>query len=289
MRIFFSTIYETFMLSYQHQYHAGSFADVIKHCILTHILQYLITKDKPLVYLETHAGRGLYDLKDKAAQKTEEFKKGIALLWPNRHALPLSFKPYIQAIENINPDGLLRYYPGSPHLALTTLRSMDRSVFFELHPREFLALSVLPHRGNRVYFNQSDGLEGLKALLPPPEKRGFIFIDPTFECKEEYKTIPVILKNAYKRFATGVFCLWYPVVDMKLSQRVIRGMKDISSRYLHLEFLLNRKDNPGMYGCGLFIINPPFGLEKIVREILNTLKVVYNAKGASYILESKEG
>ncbi|WP_454783091.1 23S rRNA (adenine(2030)-N(6))-methyltransferase RlmJ [Legionella sp. WA2022007384] len=275
------------MLSYQHGYHAGNFADVIKHIALTHLLNYLTRKDKPLFYLETHSGKGLYDLKNKQAEKTQEYKQGIQRIWPDQRTLPSVFQDYFQAINQLNSTPSLKYYPGSPFLAINTLRMQDRMYFCELHPREFEALTQLQRMNKKVHFSNTDGIAAMKALLPPPEKRGLIFIDPSFEIKDEYKEIPLSIKHAYSRFSTGVFCLWYPLVDKKLTDRLNRGMKEINAKNaLRIEFNLTAKPMEGMSGCGLWIINPPFTLAEEMNTALNILKTYFNPDSSSYIIET---
>jgi 23S rRNA (adenine2030-N6)-methyltransferase len=265
------------MLSYQHGYHAGNFADVVKHFALTLVLNYLTEKDKPLLYLETHSGKGLYDFKDKQAQKTKEFQEGINLLWEHRQKLPTIFSTYLDIIGQLNPENTLRYYPGSPYLAMQLLRDKDRLFLCELHPREFETLSSLPTQGKRVHFSESNGLESLKALIPPPEKRGLIFIDPSFEQKQEYAEIPKHIKAAYERFSTGVYCLWYPLVDKRLTDRLTRNMKAVGAKNnLQIEFHLNLPNKIGLVGTGLWIINPPFLLAKQIQEGLSALTQCFN-------------
>ena len=173
------------MLSYQHSYHAGNFADVVKHVTLTRIQNYMLQKDKPMLYLDTHAGRGLYDLKSQHALKTGEAALGIELLYSRRRELPAEFLPYIRCIEGLNPNNELRYYPGSPWLALQTLRQTDRFCFSELHPNEYDELQQMPHHGKRVFYHDGNGLLQLNALLPPIERRGLVFIDPSYEVKTD--------------------------------------------------------------------------------------------------------
>lgn len=275
------------MLSYQHGYHAGNFADVIKHIALTRLLGYLTLKEKPLFYLETHSGKGLYDLKNKQAEKTKEYQQGIQLLWPNRQSLPLLFQNYLNIIEQLNPMDALQYYPGSPYISLNLLRMQDRMYFCELHPREFEILNQLPRFSKKAHFSKSDGIAAIKALLPPPEKRGLIFIDPSFEIKEEYKEIPLALKQACSRFSTGVYCLWYPLVNKKLTDKLNRGMRDIPIKNtLHIEFSLTPTPTDSMYGCGLWVINPPFTLAEEMKSVLNTLKNYFNPENSSYIIKA---
>ncbi len=275
------------MLSYQHGYHAGNFADVIKHIALSRLLNYLTAKDKPLFYLETHAGSGQYDLKNKQAEKTGEYKQGIKLIWPDRKSLAPVFKDYIQAIIKLNEQDGIRLYPGSPYLAINALRMQDRLYFCELHPTEYDALDKMAHFNKKVHLDNTDGIKMMSALLPPPEKRGLIFIDPSFEIKDEYKTIPVALKQAVARFSTGVYCLWYPVVNRKLTDQLVRGMKDIGAKNaLRIEFNLTLARVGGMTGCGLWIINPPYTFAAEIKTVLDTLRSYFNPTVSSYIVES---
>lgn len=278
------------MLSYQHGYHAGNFADVIKHCALTRLLNYLTQKDKPLFYLETHSGKGLYDLRDRQAEKTNEYKEGIQLVWEAQKQLPSVFKDYLNTIKQINTTNTLRFYPGSPYLAINALRSIDRSYFCELHPAEFETLSTTPQQNKRVHFSNSDGIASLNSLLPPPEKRGVIFIDPSFEVKDEYKTIPQAIKNAYSKFSQGVYCLWYPALNPRLTEQLLRRLQQIGAKNtLRIEFHLTTKPQDGMTGCGLWIINPPFTLANEMKIACETLKKYFNSKESTYIIEAHEG
>ena len=278
------------MLSYQHGYHAGNFADVVKHISLTRLLAYMTQKDKPLFYLETHSGKGQYNLKDKQAEKTGEYKQGIKLIWDDRKALPPVFKDYIQAISKLNGADGLKLYPGSPFLAINALRMQDRSYFCELHPAEFEALNKMPHFNKKVYVSNTDGIASMNATLPPPEKRGLIFIDPSYELKEEYKQIPVAIKQAFNRFSTGVYCLWYPVVNKKLTEQLNRGMKDINAKNaLRVEFNLTLAPKDGMTGCGLWIINPPFTFAADIKLVLDALRTYFNPGVSSYIVETYSG
>lgn len=274
------------MLSYQHGYHAGNFADVIKHVALTRLIDYLIQKDKPVFYLETHAGRGLYDLKDSQANKTSEYKQGISLLWDKQQQLPPVFMPYMTLIKAQNPTQTLRYYPGSPAIAIAQFREKDRLFCCELHPQEFEQLKQLKRQGKRVFFSESDGIHQLKALLPPPEHRGLIFIDPSYEIKSEYKHIPQAIKQSFPHFASGVYCLWYPLVDHYHHQQLIRNLADIpATNTLRVEFNWTKAQSGGMTGCGLWIANPPYTLAGEMREALNYLQSLFNPGISSYHIE----
>ncbi|MDI9818271.1 MULTISPECIES: 23S rRNA (adenine(2030)-N(6))-methyltransferase RlmJ [unclassified Legionella] len=275
------------MLSYQHGYHAGNFADVIKHLTLSRILDYVTKKEKPIFYLETHAGKGFYDLKGSQSLKTGEYLQGIHLIWQHKNQLSPLFSPYLQTIKRLNPSSNLRFYPGSPTLAIEMLRAQDRLYCCELHPREFETLSTLPHDEKRVFYSHSDGMVTLNALLPPPERRGLIFIDPSYEIKNDYKTIPNTIKSAYKRFSTGIFCLWYPLVDQSLHEKLLRGMNNIGAQStLRIEFNLNATTTAGMTGCGLWIINPPFSLAEEMQDTLQQLKNLFNPGTSSFVIEN---
>ena len=275
------------MLSYQHGYHAGNFADVIKHLTLTRLFNYMTNKDKPMFYLETHAGRGIYDLYDKQALKTGEARQGIELLWAHRKQLPALFTPYIQSIEKLNNGDKLRNYPGSPSLAMQFLREQDRSFYCELHPGEFEFLQKLPPCGKRVHFSHSNWLDSLNALLPPPERRGLIFLDPSYEVKTDYRQVPELLKAAYQRFETGVYCIWYPLVDNKLHAQLLRGLKNIgANNNLRIEFYLTGAAIAGMSGCGLWVINPPYVLQSELTLALEALRKIFNPGVSSYLIES---
>lgn len=277
------------MLSYQHGYHAGNFADVLKHLTLVQLLQYMLQKPGPLLYLDTHSGKGLYDLQDKQALKTREALEGIHLLWSSRKNLPAVFKPYLQLLEllNVNEKGVLHYYPGSPWLAIQALRRQDRLVSCELHPGEFQHLNQLSKQGKRVFFHDDDGLNYLNALLPPLEKRGLIFIDPSYEVKTDYRHIVESLQKAYKRFATGVYCLWYPLLDKKVHAKLVNELTNLSSgNHLRVEFYHAIPNKEGMTGCGLWIINPPYVLAGELKSALDTLKKLFNPGYSSYLIQT---
>ncbi len=272
------------MLSYQHGYHAGGFADVLKHVILTQIMQYLIQKDKPLFYLETHSGRGIYRLHDKQALKTGEAREGIELLWQKKEILPEVFSQFINILTIFNPDHALQIYPGSPAIALETLRPKDRLVCCELHPREYEMLIQLAKQQKRVSYGHEDGIKKMLALLPPPERRGLIFIDPSYEIKTEYRDIPKAMQKAYQRFETGVYCLWYPLIDRKLHEQLLRGLAAISDRSLQIELHLNQPHKQGMQGCGLWVINPPHKLKSEAKIVLETLQKMFNPGQSTYLI-----
>lgn len=273
------------MLSYQHTYHAGCFADVIKHLVLTHVLDYMVQKDKPFLYLDTHSGRGHYDLLDPHALKTQEAAMGIKRLWDVRKKLPKAFSHYLDLIANLNPEGPLRYYPGSPMLAVNVLRPTDRLCLSELHPGEFEHLTDRMRRYPRVHCTNNDGYAQLQALLPPKERRGLILIDPSYEVKTEYKQMTQAVAAAYRQFATGVYCIWYPLIDNKLHQQVIRGFEAIAAdKHLRAEFYLHPDYHEGLRGYGMWILNPPFTLSAHLKVLFETLRQLFYPT-ASYLIE----
>lgn len=274
------------MLSYQHGFHAGCFADVVKHTALTRLLCYMNQKDKPFLYAETHAGRGIYDLKSKQASKTSEFKQGIKLLWEARQTLPDLFSPYIETIQANNEADLLRFYPGSPAIAHRLVREYDRLFLCELHPREFDVLTRMPKKNKRISYHHIDGVHALSSILPPIERRGLIFIDPSYEIKDEYRTIVQSLEKAYKRFSTGVYCLWYPILDKYNHAQFIRRLEAIKGHNtLQIEFFLSPSGQAGMQACGLWIINAPHVIYSEMDEILKVLRTIFNPKISSYIIK----
>ncbi len=275
------------MLSYQHGYHAGCFADVIKHLSLSCLFSYLTQKEKPLFYLDTHAGRGLYDLKSPEAMKNQEFLLGISALYSKKKHLPQEFRPYFSAVEHWNLEGNLRYYPGSAALAVHALRSQDRVFLCEKHPLEFEHLNTFTQTFPRVHCSNEDGYEALLARLPPPEHRGIIMIDPSYELKDEYRLVAKKLQAALKLFSTGVYCIWYPIINQHLRSNLIRHFSELPTTCsLNAEFYLNSQPPLGMDGCGLYVINPPYTLEQDLRVIFDCLLSVLNPGRSSYQLKS---
>lgn len=279
------------MLSYQHGYHAGNFADVVKHSTLVRILDYLCQKEKPVFYLETHAGKGLYSLKSVEAIKTGEAIQGIQQVWENQQQLPDVFRSYLEALKTYNPNGSLRYYPGSPALALQQLRQQDRLYCCELHPREFNALQQIPrHRPTmKMHVSHTDGLEQLSALLPPRERRGLIFIDPSYEIKTDYRLIPQYVQHAYRRFNTGVYCIWYPILRERSHLQMVSSLAKIGHQHLRVEFNLSAATtNHGMMGCGLWIINPPHVLAAELKVALSALVRILNPGHSQFEIQVTE-
>ena len=260
------------MLAYRHQFHAGNFADVFKHALLAQLILALEKKGKPFFYLDTHAGIAHYDLQHEWAQKNAEYKDGIGLLW-DRSDAPPEMAPYLAAVRAENPDGKLRYYPGSPRIARRLLRAGDRLVLTELNKKDCDSLATLYARDKQVTVQLADGYHALKAHLPPKERRGLIFIDSSFDRAREFQRLTRGLVEAYKKFATGVYVLWYPLMERAAMQGFERGIAATGIRkILQLEISVHPENwIMSTRGCGLLVVNPPFGFEDIARPIINWL------------------
>jgi 23S rRNA (adenine2030-N6)-methyltransferase len=243
------------MLSYQHGYHAGNPADVHKHGLLAFMLAYMAGKDKPLTYIETHAGRGLYDLDDAAARKTGEARQGILRL---SHFFEAGH-PYAKALDLTRARHGASAYPGSPQIAASILRPGDRLHFAELHPQEFEALEVaLSASGARCY--RQDGFELAQSLCPPTPRRGLILIDPSYEIKNDYAEIPRRIAHLHRAWNVGVICLWYPILKSRNHVPMLDALQEAHRQALRHEVAFPpARVGHGMTGSGLFVINPPFG------------------------------
>ncbi len=245
------------MLSYQHHYHAGNLADVHKHALLAWMLDYLTQKGKPLSYIETHAGRGLYDLAAPEAVKTGEAAMGItrARGWfPKNH-------PYSRVLDAIRHSNGPTAYPGSPLVAATLLRATDTLHFAELHPGEFTALrDALWHHKGHTY--PQDGLQLAQSLCPPEPRRGLLLIDPSYEVKTDYDTLPRVLQTLHRKWNVGILTLWYPILRSAAhSDMLARLQQDHPTALRHEVTFPPIRDGHRMTGSGLFVINPPYGLE----------------------------
>ncbi|MET0065751.1 MAG: 23S rRNA (adenine(2030)-N(6))-methyltransferase RlmJ [Candidatus Thiodiazotropha sp.] len=266
------------MLSYRHAYHAGNPADVVKHLVLVEVLGYMREKDKPFVYIDTHAGSGLYRLDTPQATHNREFEKGIGCLLG---AGEPELQPYLEIVRHFNPDGILHRYPGSPKIAAQLLRSQDQAWLFELHPNEFPALKESFRNNRQFHLAQEDGFDGLMRLLPPPSRRGCVLIDPSYEVKQDYQRAIEQLLRAVKRFATGVYLLWYPVVERGRVDQMQRTLVKSGVRRLHCFELQHAvSHSQGMWASGLFVINPPWMLMQRMQTILPILAERLGESGA---------
>jgi 23S rRNA (adenine2030-N6)-methyltransferase len=250
------------MLSYQHLYHAGNLADVHKHMALAWVLDYLVQKPKPLSYLETHAGRGLYDLSAPEAAKTGEAAAGISRL---RATLPQGH-PFARVLGQVQQMHGPSAYPGSPLIAALMLRHIDSLTVAELHPREHAALAAaVEPLGVRV--RRQDGFEMAKSLCPPDPRRGLMLIDPSYEVKDDYDTIPRHIGDVVKRWNVGVVMLWYPILTNGAHRPMLAALMAGHRDALRHEVTFPPvRDGHKMVGSGLFVINPPWGLAEALKQ-----------------------
>lgn len=258
------------MLSYRHSFHAGNHADVLKHIVLMLILENLKLKDKGFYYLDTHAGVGRYQLSSDEAEKTGEYKEGIGRLW-ERTDLPEEISHYVDLIKNLNFGAkALRYYAGSPLIAAQLLRPQDRALLTELHPRDFPLLRNNFKEFKNVSVKCDNGFQQLKATLPPKERRGLVLIDPPYELKEDYDLVVKAAEEGYKRFATGTYAIWYPVVLRQQTKRIFKGLQASGIRkILKIELAVRPdSDQRGMTASGMAVINPPWTLENQMKAML---------------------
>ncbi|QLE87471.1 23S rRNA (adenine(2030)-N(6))-methyltransferase RlmJ [Shewanella sp. Scap07] len=272
------------MLSYRHGYHAGNYADVLKHTMLLQVLQLLHKKNKPLVYVDTHAGAGGYSLNDEFAQKTGEYIEGVGKIWTNND-LPPALQQYVDDIKHFN-DGKteLDLYPGSPAFVDMNLREKDRMVLHELHSSDHLTLAEQFAGDRQIKVIKGDGLKGLMAAVPPIERRGVVLIDPSYEIKTDYIDVAKAVIKAHKRFATGVYMIWYPVVDRAQTEAMFELLKNSGiKKQLRIEQAIRADSNEfGMTAAGLWVINPPWQLDDIATQTLNYLDPILN-KGDGHI------
>ena len=279
------------MLSYRHAFHAGNHADVLKHAVLVYLIGYLRKKDKPLWYVDTHAGAAGYALNEAWAQKNAEFETGIARLWA-RDDVPASLAGYMDEVRALNPDGELRFYPGSAQIATQMLREQDRMRLFELHSTESRGLKEHFSRDSpRVLVQAGDGFDGLKSVLPPSSRRGLALIDPSYEDKRDYARARAALEDALQRFATGVYVLWYPIVQRRESQQYPESLKRLQRKdWLHVALTVKAPaaDGFGLHGSGLYILNPPWDLPAMLEEAMPYLvKVLGQDEHAMFELASE--
>ena len=256
------------MLSYQHIYHAGNLADVQKHALLAWMLAYLTQKDKPLSYIETHAGRGLYDLGSDEAFKTGEAAAGIERVearFPADH-------PYLHRLAETRAQWGAAAYPGSPLVAALSLRATDRLHLAELHPQEFRALKENlalwePH------VEQRDGFEFALSITPPTPRRGLMLVDPSYEVKDDYDRIPAFLRDVARKWNVGVLVLWYPVLTSGAHGPMVGALKSIFPDGFSTELAFPpARDGHRMVGTGLFVVNPPYGIAEAAAVVAQVIR-----------------
>jgi 23S rRNA (adenine2030-N6)-methyltransferase len=268
------------VLAYRHHFHAGNFADVFKHALLVRLLAAVAAKDKPFFYLDTHAGIGRYDLAHPWARKNAEFRDGIERLW-ERTDVPALVAPYLETVRAENPGGKLRFYPGSPRIARRFLRRGDRMVLSELNKTDVAELGALFARDRLVTVHLLDGYQALKAQLPPKERRGLVLIDSSFDRAGELKRVAGALAVAHARWATGIYAVWYPLME----PAAMRGFeRDVAAtgvrRILQLELWVRPEGwTASLRGCGMLVVNPPYRFDGEAEAIVAWLASVLAADG----------
>lgn len=268
------------MLSYRHSFHAGNHADVVKHTVQSLIIESLKEKEKPFLYLDTHAGAGRYFLGSEHSEKTGEYLEGIARIW-QRDDIPAELEAYMQVINYFNRNDTLKYYPGSPLIARQLLREYDQIHLTELHPSDYPLLRSEFQKDERARVLKADGYQQLKSQLPPTTRRGFVLMDPPYEIKTDYQAVVEGIQEGYKRFATGTYALWYPVVLRQQIKRLVRELEETGiRRILQIELAVQPdSDRRGMTASGMIVINPPWKLEQQMANVLPWLHKVLVPSG----------
>lgn len=278
------------MLAYRHGFHAGNHGDVLKHIVLTQVLDYLGAKDKPFRYIDTHAGAGVYLLADRFAQTTGEYEQGIGRLWSRQDAPP-AVAQYLALIRQFNPQGELAQYPGSPAIAQALLRPQDQMRLFELHTSDHRLLQAHFGQSRSTQVMLADGFEALKSQVPPSTRRALVLMDPSYELVSDYDKAASSIHDAVRRFAEGVYMVWYPIVTRAASAHLAsRLQRNAPKNWLHVTLTVSEPDQDGfgMYGSGVFIINPPYTLHATLAESLPWLRgALGQSDRARYLLEHR--
>ena len=276
-------------MNYRHAFHAGNHCDVLKHAALALVLERLHAKDKPFMVLDTHAGRGLYDLAGEEAARSGEHLGGISRILDDKNAPP-ALGAYFDAIRRQNPFGGLRWYPGSPVIIRDSLRPGDSAKFCELHPAERASLEVAVAGDARIRIYDQDGYQAARAFLPPTERRGLVLIDPPFEKPGEYGRLADAVRDGVRRWASGVFMIWRPVKDRAGYDGFLATTSELGPEKTLTAELSVAPPNPDkLTGSGLFIVNPPFGLAASLAGILPWLaEKLAAAPGGGWRLKETE-
>lgn len=275
-------------MNYRHIFHAGNFADVFKHAVLARILVHLCEKPQPFRVIDTHAGTGLYDLEGTQASRTEEWRDGIGRLIerpPTGEAAAL-LSPYFDAIAAVNSGGGLKHYPGSPQIALSLMRQQDRLTACELEPKAAAALASHLRKDKRAKAIEIDGWQALNAYLPPPERRGLVVVDPPFEDRDEFENLAKGLELAHRKWASGLFLLWYPIKGEGASAFMRRLRKLGIPKILRAELHVKSSRTDVFSGSGLAVINPPWKLADELEVLLPALQAVLSqGPGSRTVIE----
>jgi len=294
------------MFSYRHGFHAGNHADVLKHMVLVAVLKHLMAKPTAVTTVDTHAGAGLYRLDSDFAGTSGEAQEGIVKLL----ASPLAAEPpplladYLEMLAGFNPSGKMKVYPGSPFVTHALMREdpRDRLWLFELHPTDSKALVghvEQMEKKRHVVVKREDGFEGVRALLPPPSRRGLVLVDPSYEIKSDYQRVAGCLQESLKKFATGTYMIWYPVIPRPEAHELPRRLKTLANQagkpWLHATLSIGqpphdpgeKNDRPGLVASGVFLVNPPFTLKASLQQVLPQLvEVLGRGRGQSQAVES---
>jgi 23S rRNA (adenine2030-N6)-methyltransferase len=284
-------------MNYRHAFHAGNFADVVKHAVLALLIERLKAKDTAFRVIDTHAGIGLYDLTADQAARTGEWREGIGRVWGAQRdpALDALLAPYLAAVAAVNgapePAPLTRY-PGSPWIARHLFRRRDRLTAVELHPEDAQALEALFAGDVQVRTIALDGWLALGAFVPPKERRGLVLVDPPFEARDDFDTLLATFAAAHRKWPTGVYALWYPVKDLPAIDRFRLGLaRSGIRRLLRAELTVRDRDTPATFnGAGLFICNPPWRFATTLAELLaGLMPLLAQAPGAEHVLDEIAG
>jgi 23S rRNA (adenine2030-N6)-methyltransferase len=268
-------------VNYRHAFHAGNAADVFKHIVLARILEHLKAKPAPFRVVDLHAGIGLYDLTAEEARRTGEWREGVGRLYVDGSCAALALpdaaealiSPWRKAIAAVNDGTTLAHYPGSPEIARRLARDQDRLLFNELHPEDRHTLSRRFGREKRARIEGQDAWQAAKAFLPPPERRGLVLIDPPYEAADETKRLLAGLAEAHRRFATGLFMLWYPIKAQADANALARRVEALNiPKMLRAEVTVRRADRGDrLNGSGLILVNPPWLLQSELRLLMPAL------------------
>ena len=270
-------------MNYRHAFHAGNFADVVKHTILSRILAYLMRKDAAFRVIDTHAGVGIYDLFGDKAERTGEWREGIGRVMAAELLGPVAelLAPYLNAVRAQNPDGDLRYYPGSPFITRHMLREQDRLMALDLHPEDAEALRQNFAGDIQTRVTHLDGWAAMGTHLPPKEKRGLVLVDPPFEEKGEFNRMAQSLEKAHKRWPGGIYAFWYPIKEPDEVESYLKALKKSGiPKILQLELTIRPPSTPPrLHGTGMVVVNPPFVLEEEMRILLPVLANLLSDEG----------
>ncbi|AJQ96698.1 23S rRNA (adenine(2030)-N(6))-methyltransferase RlmJ [Gynuella sunshinyii] len=273
------------MLSYRHSFHAGNHADILKHLTLYLVAGYLTRKDKPLVYVDTHAGAGMYQLNQKHSQQNKEYLTGIQKLYDAEN-LPPMISDFVALIRSVS-DQHEHLYPGSPMIAQAMLTAGQRMMLHELHPTDLHQLKQLMEGDRRIRVLGTDGYQGLISIVPPKERRALVLIDPPYEIKRDYDLVCSTLEKACKRFGSGVYLLWYPIVDRQRIDALHGKITRMGVPGLYAELSIEADQSGyGMTGSGMIVLNPPYVLEQQLQTLLPWLASTLAGTSGSYQLKA---